>query len=241
MKYALILGASGDIGMATARELASAGWSLYCHYHRHEEVVKTLVQELCENYPEQLFSAVSLDMTQSTVPLAFYEEIGPVDAVIFANGKTVYKLLTEMEAEEMDELWRLFVKTPALICQHLQENLAKRKQGRIVFISSVYGFSGSAMEVMYSTLKGAQHAFVKAYAQEVASLGMTVNAVAPGAVDTHMNTDWTAEEQAQLLSDIPLQRMASPYEVATLVTFLLGESASYITGASIPITGGWKY
>ena len=70
---------------------------------------------------------------------------------------------------------------------------------------------------------------------------MTVNAVAPGAVDTHMNTDWTAEEQAQLLSDIPLQRMASPYEVATLVTFLLGESASYITGASIPITGGWKY
>jgi 3-oxoacyl-[acyl-carrier protein] reductase len=96
------------------------------------------------------------------------------------------------------------------------------------------------MEVLYSTLKGGQIAFANAYAKEVATLGITVNTIAPGAVDTQMNTDWSLKEKEEFLDEIPLQRMALPDEIASLALYLLSENASYITGTSIPVTGGWK-
>lgn len=96
------------------------------------------------------------------------------------------------------------------------------------------------MEVMYSTVKGAQLAFVKAYAKEVASMNLTVNAIAPGAVDTQMNTSWTQDEKRELLLDIPLNRMAKPSEIASLVNYLLSADATYITGTTIPLAGGWS-
>lgn len=93
---------------------------------------------------------------------------------------------------------------------------------------------------MYSTVKGAQIAFVKSYAKEIASMNLTINAIAPGAVDTSMNTLWSKEEKQSLLLDIPLNRLAQPKEVASLVSYLLSEDASYITGSTIPLTGGWS-
>lgn len=127
-----------------------------------------------------------------------------------------------------------------MLCQALQSTLTQNSFSSIVFISSVYGLIGSAMEVMYSTIKGGQLAFVKAYAQEVASLQLTVNAVAPGAVETQMNLDWSTEEKNELLSDIPLHRMAQPEEIASLVSYLISKDARYITGTVIPVSGGWK-
>ncbi|MGX6978859.1 elongation factor P 5-aminopentanone reductase [Vagococcus elongatus] len=239
MKFALILGASGDIGQACARRLASKGWSLYCHYHQNETRVKTLIENLEKKYPRQDFFSLQLDMTDEKRIEAFTAQLFEVDAVIVASGQTIYKLLTDTTSREMDQLWQMMVKTPMLICQKVQEKLA-RKKGSIVFIGSVYGISGSAMEVLYSTLKGAQHAFVKAYGQESASLDITVNAIAPGAVRTHMNYHWTEEETRQLLSEIPANRMAEADEIAAVVQFLLGEHARYITGTIIPVTGGWK-
>lgn len=239
MKFALILGASGDIGLACARLLASNGWSLYCHYHQNETRVIKLIENLEKKYPQQEFFSLQLDMTDEKNIESFTDQLFEVDAVIVASGQTIYKLLTDTTSWEMDQLWQMMVKTPMLICQKVQKKLA-RKKGSIVFIGSVYGISGSAMEVLYSTLKGAQHAFVKAYAQESASMGITVNAIAPGAVRTHMNYHWTEEETRQLLSEIPANRMAEADEIAAVVHFLLGEHARYITGTIIPVTGGWK-
>ena len=127
-----------------------------------------------------------------------------------------------------------------LLCQKLQTKLSINKHGRIIFISSVYGLIGSSMEVLYSTLKGGQIAFANAYAKEVATLGITINTIAPGAVDTNMNNNWSFEEKKELLDENPLQRMASPEEVASLALYLLSDNAAYITGTTIPVTGGWK-
>jgi 3-oxoacyl-[acyl-carrier protein] reductase len=95
------------------------------------------------------------------------------------------------------------------------------------------------METVYSAVKGAQEAFVKAYAKEVATLGITVNVVAPGAVQTKMNDNWEPQELTELISEIPLGRLADPKEIAAACNYLFSKEASYTTGIVLPVTGGW--
>src|SRR5699024_7203275 len=111
--------------------------------------------------------------------------------------------------------------------------------GRIVFVGSVYGGSGSAMEVGYSTVKGALSAFVAAYSQEVASLGITANVVAPGAVSTKMNLTFTPQERQEVSSQIPAGYFAKPSEISYWICSMLDQQASYLTGQTIYVTGGW--
>jgi len=239
MKYILVTGASGDIGKACANSLAKQGYSVYCHYNKNEAVASELVQQLRIDYPNQDFFTVQADFNAIDTLDTLINQLFQLNGVVFAHGHTVYRLLTDTTNDDLTNLWNVHVHAPIRICQLCQSKLVAHKKSQIVFISSVYGLIGSSMEVMYSTVKGAQIAFVKAYAKEVASMNLTVNAIAPGAVHTQMNDSWTTEEQAELLSAIPLNRMAQPKEIASLVNYLLSVDASYITGATIPVTGGW--
>lgn len=239
MKFALIMGASGDIGKGIAQELAEKGWSLYLHYHSNVESINSQLQDYQERYSKQDFYAVSLDMTkEEDIPL-FLNSIFQVDVVIFASGFTTYQLLTEVSSMDMERMWAVHVKTPVILMQQLQDKLARSKHGRVIFISSIYGETGSAMEVFYSTTKGAQLAFVKAYSKEVASLGITVNAVSPGAIATKMNQEFTLAEIKELESEIPLGRLGSISEISFWVTQLVDKRSAYMTGQSIIISGGW--
>lgn len=239
MKFALIMGASGDIGKGIAQELAGKGWSLYLHYHSNPESVAEQLRDYQIRYPKQDFFALPLDMTQEEgIPL-FLGSLYQVDAVIFASGFTTYQLLTEISSRDMDHMWAVHVKTPIVLIQHLQDKLARSRHGRIIFISSIYGEIGSAMEVFYSTTKGAQLAFVKAYSKEVASLGITVNAISPGAIATKMNQDFTLAEVKELESEIPLGRLGNVSEISFWVTQLVDKRSAYMTGQSIVISGGW--
>lgn len=117
--------------------------------------------------------------------------------------------------------------------------LTKSKQGRIVFISSIWGEVGAAMEVAYSTVKGAQIAFCRALSQELGPSGTTVNAVAPGVVQTKMMDQFSTEEQAILREEIPFKRFAKPQEIADTIEFITSKKANYITGEVLRINGGW--
>ena len=240
MKFCLITGASGDIGEACAWELADKGYSLYCHYYQNHHKIKKLIKELSAAFPEQDFFTIQADLAQDDSLNVFKQAIFQLDAIVFAHGDTIYNLLTEQTNVEFDYMWRIHLKLPMQLCQTFQSKLAQTSHGRIILISSVYGLIGSSMEVLYSTLKGGQLSFANAYAKEVASLGITVNAIAPGAVATQMNKDWTETETKELLENIPLNRMAFPKEIASLVSFLISDKANYMTGITLPITGGWK-
>lgn len=237
--HALVIGASGDIGMAICYRLAKEGWSLYCHYHTQKQKTLSFVSDLQKRYPQQDFFMLSLDMNRPEHIPDFTARLFHVDAVIFAAGDTSYRLLPEMSSERIDQLWNVHVRTPILLLQQLQDKLAQAEYGRVVFIGSVYGHRGSSMESVYSAVKGAQEGFAKAYAKEVASLKITVNVVAPGAVMTRMNQNWSALELAELTAAIPLRRLAVPEEIAAACNYFVSKEASYTTGVILPVAGGW--
>lgn len=232
------MGSSGDIGASSAKALAAEGWSLYLHYNKNKQRIETLYQELSQQYPHQDFIPVQYDMESDQIDKLTSQIFG-LDAIIFAQGNTYYKLLVDMDEKELDSLWNIHIKQPILILKELQEKLATKHHGRVVFIGSIYGKVGSAMEVVYSTVKGAMSSFADAYAKEVASLGISVNVVAPGAVNTKMNNEFSQQDMEAVREEIPANRLANSEEIADLVKYLVEMKSNYLTGQTIYFAGGW--
>lgn len=237
-KYALIIGASGDIGLDVAKKLAKSGWSLYLHYNNSNVKINELLEELTKQYSSQEFIKIKSDLSKDNVE-KIVDEVFSIDALIFAQGITEYNFFSSLSKEKIAELIQVNYQQPLLLVKSLESKLAKSKQGRIVFIGSIYGKIGSAMEVLYSSLKGALSSFVNAYAKEVASLGITVNVVAPGAVNTQMIKDFSEEELTELKEEIPMGRLAKPTDISFWIDVLLKPQAQYMTGETIYVDGGW--
>lgn len=239
MKAVLVTGSSGDIGSSICRTLAADGWSLYLHYHSNHQRITEMMHEFQEKYPKQEFIPIKADLIEDNTVQMVIDQLFSLNAVVFAHGTTEYGLLDDLTSERMDYLWKMHVKTPILITQAIQNKIHKSENGRVVFISSVYGEMGSSNEVFYSTVKGAQLAFVKAYSKEVASWGITVNAVSPGAIRTHMNNHFSETDLAILESRIPLGRLGEPSEISFWVQQLLKPESAYMTGQTLTVSGGW--
>lgn len=238
-KFALVLGASGSIGSAICRELAEDGWSLYMQYNHHGDIVQSLITELMETYTEQEFMTIHADLTSHSAANTIVQSVFSVEAIVVASGQALYKLVEDTTEEEMSALWKVHVQTPIQIIGLLSSKLRQHPVSYITMIGSIWGEAGGAGETLYSTVKGAIHAFVKAYAKEVSYNGIRVNAVAPGLIDTKMNGHLNEDEISDILADIPLERAGTPEEVAHLVTFLESGKADYITGQILRINGGW--
>ncbi|RIW29307.1 SDR family oxidoreductase [Bacillus salacetis] len=236
-KFALITGASGGIGSQTANILAEQGWNLYLHYHSNEHAMKDLLRHLDQFQGE--FIPVKADLTAEGGPEELLSHIFQVDAVVFASGKPLYGLFQDIADREMDDMWNLHVKSPVRIMQGMLPKLLNSPVGSAVIVSSIWGETGAACEVLYSTVKGAQIALVKSLSKELARNGIRVNAIAPGAVNTDMMSGFSTEELAMIAEEIPMGRMAEPFEVANTIEFLLSPKASYITGQVISVNGGW--
>jgi len=126
-----------------------------------------------------------------------------------------------------------------LVTQAFMGRMVSQRFGRIINVSSIWGLTGASCEVLYSTAKGGMNAFTKALAKELAPSGVTVNAVAPGVVDTAMINHLSEEERQKLMDEIPVGRFAEPDEIASLVYFLSKPESGYITGQIISPNGGW--
>lgn len=238
-RFALVLGASGGIGETVCRQLSAAGWSLYLHYNKNRRQAEILQSDLQEEYPDLEFLVVQADFRQEQAAEELARNIQSVEAIVIANGQAVVKLLTETTEIEMAELWRVHMQNPARLIALLSHKLRRRPVSYVLFIGSIWGSAGAAGEVMYSAVKGAQHAFVKAYAKEAAYSGMRVNAIAPGWIDTRMNNEFSTEERQMIIDQIPLLSTGTPQEIANMVEFMLSGKADYMTGEIVQINGGW--
>jgi len=237
MKNVLIIGASGDIGIAIAQRLANEGYNLILHYHTNRKGINELRKEINN---ESILTVLQADLSkENDIRIFLTKLVFPVDMIVFVSGRAYFGLFQDTPEEVMDEMLTLHVKAPWMITKHLLPGMVQSQSGKIVFITSIWGDVGASYEVIYSSVKGAQNSFVKALAKEVAPSGISVNAISPGYVDTKMNNHLNEEEKSAILSDIPMNRAGSPLEIANAVSFLLDNKSNYIQGEIIHITGGW--
>lgn len=236
-KFVLITGASGGIGRAVALKLAKEGYSLYLHYHSNEEAIKKLLLQLEEYGGEYIPIQANLAQSEGIYKVA--ESIFSVDAIVHNSGTSHYGLLLDLAEADLDHLITLHIKAPLLLTRELLPKMLNKHQGNIVVISSIWGQTGAACEVAYSTVKGAQIAFVKALSKEVALNGIRVNGIAPGAIATEMLSDFSEEDLELLRTEIPLGNLGEPQHIADGVSFLISEQSAYMTGQILAINGGW--
>ncbi|MBG9455242.1 3-ketoacyl-ACP synthase [Lysinibacillus sphaericus] len=238
-KFALVLGASGEIGRAICQSLAEGGWSIYIHFSNNEKAAQALYHSLSENFPAQEFMLVQGDFSKASGAQLLAAQIFNVQAIVFANGQAHYSLLEDTTVEDMDALWRVHVQNPMRLTALLSSKLRAHDVSYVLFIGSIWGEAGSAGEALYAAVKGAQHAFVKSYAKEAALSRIRVNAIAPGFINTSMNSHLSEEELDYILEDIPLGIAGQTTDVAKMVRFYLSGNADYVTGQVIRLNGGW--
>ncbi|MBM7632651.1 elongation factor P 5-aminopentanone reductase [Geomicrobium sediminis] len=235
----LITGASGGIGQAIATSLSNAGTHLFLHYFKGKERAEKLKQ-ICEASGSEV-TLIQGDLTSSSSTSAFINELEvPIDAFIHASGHDLYGLYTDYTDEERDALMHHHVYSAMAIAKRVLPTMIQKKSGRIILISSIWGEVGASMEVLYSTAKGAQLAFVKALAKEVAISGITVNAVSPGVVETNMMASFSADDKEELTSRIPAGMFGTPEQIASACSYLLTEEAAYVNGHVFSINGGFN-
>lgn len=241
MQTVLITGASRGIGAALAREFAAHGYPLALNCRQQTEALEHLAQELRATYRIPILTCVGNVGDPAFVRELFDQtsrEIGPVSILINNAGISHIGLLQDMSYEQ----WRAVMNTNTdsvfLCCKHAIPDMLSRGHGYILNISSVWGNVGASCECAYSSSKGAVNAFTKALARELAPSGITVNAIACGAVDTDMNACFSPEERAALEQEIPCGRYGTPQEVASLA-YQLVNAGSYLTGQIITLDGAW--
>lgn len=232
--YALIVGASGGIGLATAKKLREEGYEVYLHYNTKKDL---LIKEF-ENDPHTYLIQADLSVIDGVHTL-IQQIHHPIDCLIYAAGVSKYGLVYDFQHDELESMMMLHQKSLYLLVNQLLPNMVSKRNGNIVVISSVWGQVGASCEVLYSMTKGAQIAYVKALAKEVAPSGIRVNGIAPGAVRTEMLQTFTEEELSELAEEIPLGRIGEAEEIAESILFMISSKSSYMTGSIINVNGGW--
>lgn len=240
MKYALITGASGGIGAATARAFAQAGYGVAIHAHRNVDKLHALAQELSAlSVPVLEVCADLSDPVQAkTMVDNVLEKFCQLDILVCCSGLSHVGLVTDIDPQQWRTLFGVNVDGMHYCCQAVLPHMVHRKEGCILTVSSMWGQVGASCEVAYSATKGAVITYTKALAQEVGPSNIRVNCIAPGVIATEMNAHLSPEDLAALADETPLGRIGTPEECASCALFLASEGASFVTGQVLAPNGG---
>ena len=232
----LISGGDRGIGAAAARAFYAAGYRVAVLYHSNAEAAAALEAELPG------ITAVQCDVaSRASCELAFRaaeQALGRVDVLVSNAGIAQQKLFTDITPEEWQHMLDVNLTGAFHLCQLALPGMIRRKAGRILTVSSMWGQTGGSCEVHYSAAKAGLIGLTKALAKEEGPSGITVNCVAPGVIETDMMAAFTAEDKAALAEETPVGRLGTADEVAKLLVFLAGEDAGYITGQVFGVNGG---
>lgn len=231
----LVTGGSGGIGAACARDLARRGHQVAVTYRSGRDRAEDLADEIGGRaYEMDLADRESVVSTARRIET----ERGPVQVLVHTAGMIKDTLLPFLTEGDWDAIHQVNLKGPYLLTKALVKGMLAARWGRIVYVASASGIIGQIGQTHYSAAKGGLIAFTKALAREVARYEVTVNAVAPGLIDTEILASVPEESLAKLLDGVPLGRMGRPEEVAALVAYLTSEDAGYVTGQTLRIDGG---
>jgi len=238
---AVVTGASRGIGRAIAKELARKGANVIINYARSEAEAASLAEEIrAETGKSSLL--VQFDVSKEEEVESGFEKIfastGNVEILVNNAGIAVDGLLVRTKSEDWDRTMGVNLSGVFYCSKAVTKPMMKQRYGRIINVSSVIGLMGNGGQTAYSASKAAIFGFTKSLAKELGGRGITVNAVAPGYIETDMTKDIKEEAQKQLLSQIPLGRLGSAEDVANAVFFLSSPQSGYITGEILSVNGG---
>lgn len=239
-RVAVVTGGGRGIGRAIAVRLAEEGAKVAVSYRSNEEEAEktaTLVREAgaeCEIFRGDVASPDDVKALFEGVGEAF----GGVDILVNNAGVTRDNIMLRMKEDEFDAVVRTNLKGTYLCTRAVLRGMVRARWGRIVNVSSVVGLIGNAGQANYAASKAGIIGFTKSVAREVAPRGITVNAVAPGYVETELTASLPEEVKDQIRAQTPAGRIGEPEEIAEVVAFLAGEGASYVTGQTIAVDGG---
>lgn len=242
-EIALVSGGSRGIGAAIARSLADAGADVALTYLRSNSKAEGIVK-YCRSQGVRSYAYCSDVRSRRDVKQAVEavrNDLGEPTLLIHNAGVSGESLLFQDATDkEYDQLMDTHVRGAYHLIQEVLPKMVSRRFGRVILISSIWGESGGAGEVIYSSAKGAINGMTRALAKEVAPSGITVNAVAPGAVGTDMlNRQLSEEDQYALSGLIPMGRLGKPEEIASFVQWLCRKETAYVTGQIFHVNGGW--
>ena len=238
-KICLVTGATRGIGKSIAQQLGAQGAT----------VIGTATSE---GGAESITAALSaagikgqgmvLDVTElgsiETVIAAVVEKYGAIEVLVNNAGITRDNLMIRMKEEEWDDIMSTNLKSVYRLSKAVLRGMMKARAGRIINITSVVGVSGNAGQANYAAAKAGVIGFSKSLAQEIASRGITVNAIAPGFINTDMTKELSDDQVANLTSGIPAARLGEPEDIAATAVFLASDESAYVTGTTIHVNGG---
>ena len=237
-----ITGGSRGIGAAAVLAFAQNGDNVAFVWHSSRKAAEEVLRTAARLAPEGRFLALRADVSDSAAVTAAVrdaeEALGRLDVLVCNAGIAQQKLFTDLTDEDWRRVMSVDLDGAFYSCRAVLPGMIRRKYGRILLVSSMWGQTGASCEVHYSAAKAGVIGLTKALAKEEAPSGITVNCVAPGVIDTDMMASFSAEDRAALADETPVGRLGSAGEIARTLVFLASPDAGYITGQVIGQNGG---
>ncbi|MES2772368.1 MAG: acetoacetyl-CoA reductase [Pseudomonadota bacterium] len=239
-RIALVTGAVGGLGTAICKQLALAGHRVVGNYFPGDPAKDAwLAARQAEALNIELFAADVSDYDQCAAMVETIEKsVGPIDILVNNAGITRDKFFPKMEKAQWDAVLSTNLDSLFNVTHKISPKMAERGWGRIINIASVNGVKGQGGQTNYSAAKAGCLGFTKALAQELASKGVTCNAIAPGYIGTDMVMAIKEEVRQAIIDTVPMKRLGKPEEIGALCAYLASELAAYMTGATVNINGG---
>ncbi|MBC8537474.1 3-oxoacyl-ACP reductase FabG [Christensenellaceae bacterium NSJ-63] len=237
-KTVWITGASRGIGRQAALDFGRQGWNVVIHCHTHREEAEAVRQSIGRNAIVTAGDVASREEVHAVYQKAL-DAFGRVDVLINNAAVASQELFTEMQEENWRRIFAVNVEGVYHCTQTVLPDMIRRREGKIVNISSMWGQVGASCEVCYSATKAAVIGMTKALAKEVGLSGIQVNCVAPGVIATEMNAHLSGADMQALAEDTPLGRLGAPEDISRALLFLASEDADFITGQVLGVNGGF--
>ena len=243
-RTALLTGGAGGLGRAMAAALAEQGASVAVSDLR-PEAASEIVRELAERHPAQAFASVSMDVTDEASVTAGVSEateaVGSPDIAVLAAGIGELQPIASMSFQQWRHMLAIHLDGTFLGIRHTVNPMIERGWGRVICFSSVASLQGVARQAHYAAGKGGVDALVRSFSREVAADGVTVNAIAPGYIESPLNEVAPPGRIEALTESVPAGRFGYPSEIGALAAYLASDEAAYLTGQIISPNGGFKY
>lgn len=234
MKNVLITGASRGIGAECVRKFSENGFRVFLNYNKSDNAAKKLFKET-----GAVLVKGDISKTEDVKKIKkITDKYGKISVLVNNAGIAEQKLFTDISESDWDRMFNVNIKGMFLITKMFLPDMVHEKDGKIINFSSIWGICGASCEVHYSASKAAVIGFTKALAKELGPSKINVNCIAPGVIDTEMNSHLDNETKAELCEETPLCRMGTASEIAELVYFLASDKADFITGQVISPNGG---